>query len=186
MNPAEGSVKFVESYTNEVGADGIIITASNKSNKIIAQAANMCRKKGRIILVGVIGLDIRRADFYKKNYFFKYLVRMDRDRYDENYEQKGSDYPIAYVRWTEKRNFEAILKAIAQKKLNVKPLITQSVNLADYQKIYGDIKHSNAIASIINYTNSTEPLPVVKITQKSFEGKKGVIGILGLVILQVL
>ncbi len=181
LKPNEGSdqIKVVEAYTNEVGADGIIITASNKSNKIIAQAANMCRKKGRIILVGVIGLDISRADFYKKEISFQVSCSYGPGRYDENYEQKGLDYPIAYVRWTEKRNFETILKAIAEKKLDVKPLITQSVDLADYQKIYSDMKHSKAIASIINYTNSTEPVSLVKISQKSFESRKGVIGIIG-------
>ena len=93
---------------NGVGADGVIITASNKSNEIISQSANMCRKRGRIILVGVIGLDISRADFFEKEITFQVSCSYGAGRYDEEYEQKGHDYPIGYVSWTEKRNFEAV------------------------------------------------------------------------------
>lgn len=108
INPSEGTdqVKFIESYTNGIGADGVIITASNKSNEIISQSANMCRKRGRVVLVGVIGLDISRADFYEKEISFQVSCSYGPGRYDEEYEQKGNDYPIGYVRWTEKRNFE--------------------------------------------------------------------------------
>ena len=104
INPADGNdqVKFVESYTNGIGADGVIITASNKSNEIISQSAKMCRKRGRIILVGVVGLDISRADFYEKEITFQVSCSYGAGRYDDNYEQKGQDYPIGYVRWTEK------------------------------------------------------------------------------------
>ncbi len=181
INPAEGTnqVKFVESYTNGIGADGVIITASNKSNEIISQAANMCRKKGRIVLVGVIGLDISRDDFFKKELTFQVSCSYGPGRYDEEYEQKGHDYPIGYVRWTEKRNFEAILSAISKGILDVKPLITERIALADYKKIYGDMQNSKAIASIIEYNSTKAPQSTVTVVQKSFEGKKGVIGIVG-------
>ena len=181
INPAEGTnqVKFVESYTSGIGADGVIITASNKSNEIISQAANMCRKKGRIVLVGVIGLDISRDDFFKKELTFQVSCSYGPGRYDEEYEQKGHDYPIGYVRWTEKRNFEAILSAISKGILDVKPLITERIALADYKKIYGDMQNSKAIASIIEYNSTKAPQSTVTVVQKSFEGKKGVIGIVG-------
>ena len=181
INPAEGTnqVKFVESYTNGIGADGVIITASNKSNEIISQAANMCRKKGRIVLVGVIGLDISRDDFFKKELTFQVSCSYGPGRYDEEYEQKGHDYPIGYVRWTEKRNFEAILSAISKGILDVKPLITERIALADYKKIYGDMQNSKTIASIIEYNSTKAPQSTVTVVQKSFEGKKGVIGIVG-------
>ncbi|GAB1857450.1 bi-domain-containing oxidoreductase [Flavobacteriaceae bacterium MHTCC 0001] len=181
INPVEGTdqVKFVENYTNGVGADGVIITASNKSNEIISQSANMCRKKGRIVLVGVIGLDISRADFYEKEISFQVSCSYGPGRYDEEYEQKGNDYPIGYVRWTEKRNFEAILNAISKGTLDVKPLITERIPLSDYKKIYGDMKNSKSIASILEYNNSVSPATTVRISQNSFEGKKGVIGIIG-------
>ncbi len=181
INPAEGTdqVKFVESYTNGVGADGVIITASNKSNEIISQSANMCRKRGRVVLVGVIGLDISRADFYEKEISFQVSCSYGPGRYDEEYEQKGNDYPIGYVRWTEKRNFEAILNAISKGTLDVKPLITERIPLEDYQNIYGDMKNSRSIASILEYNNTQEITSTVAISQKSFEGKKGVIGVVG-------
>ncbi len=181
INPGEGTdqVKFVETYTNGVGADGVVITASSKSNEIIAQSAQMCRKLGRVILVGVIGLDISRADFYTKEITFQVSCSYGPGRYDEEYENKGHDYPIGYVRWTEKRNFEAVLNAISNGSLDVKPLITERIPLAAYQKIYGDMGASKSIASILEYNTTEEPVSTVEITSKSFESKKGVIGIVG-------
>lgn len=181
INPSKGTdqVKFVKDYTNEVGADGVIITASSKSNDIIAQSAQMCRKLGRVILVGVIGLEISRADFYTKEITFQVSCSYGPGRYDEAYEQKGNDYPIGYVRWTEKRNFEAVLNAISIGVLDVKPLITERIPLEEYQKIYGDMGASKSIASILEYNQTEEPKSTIKINEKSFQKKKGVIGIIG-------
>jgi predicted dehydrogenase/threonine dehydrogenase-like Zn-dependent dehydrogenase len=181
INPREGTdqVKYVETYTNGIGADGVIITASNKSNEIISQSANMCRKRGRIILIGVIGLDISRADFYEKEISFQVSCSYGAGRYDEEYEKKGYDYPIGYVRWTEKRNFEAVLNAISKKAINVDSLITERVPLQDYQKIYGNISNSKSIASILEYSSSVVEESTIQLTTKSFEAKKGVIGIIG-------
>lgn len=103
FNPKTGDVvKFVESITGNTGADGVIITASAKTDDIISQAAKMSRKRGRIILVGVIGLNISRADFYEKELSFQVSCSYGPGRYDEEYEQRGIDYPLPYVRWTEK------------------------------------------------------------------------------------
>lgn len=181
INPSEGTdqVKFVEAYTNGVGADGVIITASSKSNDIIAQSAQMCRKLGRVILVGVIGLDISRADFYTKEITFQVSCSYGPGRYDVAYEQKGYDYPIGYVRWTEKRNFEAVLNAISIGVLDVKPLITERIPLEEYQKIYGDMGASKSIASILEYNQIEAPKSTIRINEKSFQQKKGVIGIIG-------
>ena len=181
INPGEGTdqVKFVETFTNGIGADGVVITASSKSNDIIAQSAQMCRKLGRVILVGVIGLDISRADFYNKEITFQVSCSYGPGRYDEGYEQKGNDYPIGYVRWTEKRNFEAVLKAISKGALDVKPLITERVPLENIEKIYGDMGASKSIASILEYNDTKAPVSAVTINDKSFTGNKGVIGIVG-------
>lgn len=181
VNPSDGTdqVNFVESFTNGIGADGVIITASNKSNEIISQSAKMCRKRGRIILVGVIGLDISRADFYEKEITFQVSCSYGAGRYDDNYEQKGNDYPIGYVRWTEKRNFEAILNAISKKTLDVHSLITHRIALEDYQSIYGDMSNSNAIACILEYSSDTKRQSTIQLEKKSFKAKKGVIGIIG-------
>ena len=156
INPASGDdpVKTVNELTNGIGADGVIITASTKSNDVISQAAQMSRKRGRIVLVGVIGLDISRADFYEKELTFKVSCSYGPGRYDDTYEQQGQDYPLPFVRWTEKRNFEAILNAISTQAIDVKSLITEIVDLENYKEIYGEIGHSKAIASILNYKGS--------------------------------
>ena len=181
VNPSDGTdqVNFVKSYTNGVGADGVIITASNKSNEIISQSANMSRKKGRIVLVGVIGLNISRADFFEKEITFQVSCSYGAGRYDEEYEKKGNDYPIGYVRWTEKRNFEAVLNAISKKTLDVSSLITDRVRLKDFQKIYGNMSNSKSIASILEYSSSDEQKTTIRLVEKSFEGKSGVVGIIG-------
>ena len=182
INPAEGTdqVKFVESYTNSVGADGVIITASNKGNEIISQSAKMCRKRGRIVLVGVIGLDISRADFYEKEISFQVSCSYGPGRYDENYEEKGMDYPIGFVRWTEKRNFEAILNALSKKTLDVMPLITERLRLNDYRNIYDDMSNPKSIACILEYDgNSNLEETSIKINEKTFDSSKGIVSIIG-------
>jgi len=182
VNPGEGvdQVAFVNDYTNRVGADAVIITASNKSNEIISQSAKMSRKRGRIILIGVIGLDISRADFYEKELTFQVSCSYGPGRYDEAYEQKGQDYPLPFVRWTEKRNFEAVLNAIAIKAINVVPLITERVPLENYQQIYGDMAGNKSIASILVYPEkSGEPQRSVSISSNKYTQGKGTIGIIG-------
>lgn len=181
FNPAKGTdpVKFVKDATSGVGADGVIITASNKSDEIIQQSAEMSRQRGRVVLVGVIGLNIRRDDFYKKELTFQVSCSYGPGRYDENYEQKGQDYPIGYVRWTEKRNFEAILQAISSGQLNVKPLITEQVPLEEYDQIYSDMRKAGSIASILDYSKDSKKVNSVKVHEREFRGSKGVFGIIG-------
>ncbi len=176
----EDVVKFVESHTEGIGADAVLITASAKSDDIISQAARMSRKRGRIVLVGVIGLNISRADFYEKELSFQVSCSYGPGRYDDNYEHRGIDYPLPFVRWTEKRNFEAILQSIASGKVHVQDLITEVVPLNDYQRIYGNIGQSSSIASILEYPKSNEPFKnTVSLSTKSFQGQKGVLGIVG-------
>jgi predicted dehydrogenase/threonine dehydrogenase-like Zn-dependent dehydrogenase len=174
-------VALVEGLTDGIGADGILITASTKSHEVIAQAAGMSRKKGRIVLVGVIGLDINRSDFFKKELSFQVSCSYGPGRYDENYEEKGQDYPIGYVRWTEKRNFEAILTALAKGQINVWPLITERVRLDDYKQIYDNMADSKSIASLITYdvNNAAVLQSEVVLNKALFKGQKGVIGIIG-------
>ena len=182
INPSRGDnpIQFVEENTNGIGADGVIITASSKSDDIIHEACEMSRKRGRIVLIGVIGMNMRRDDFYKKELSFQVSCSYGAGRYDEEYENKGHDYPIAYVRWTEKRNFEAILFSISHKLLDVKSLITEEVDLNDYNLIYGDMRKAGSIASIINFPDNAEITRVVKIiNDNSFKAGAGKIGIIG-------
>ena len=181
INPSEGTdqVKFVESYTNGIGVDGVIITASSKSNEIISQSAKMCRKRGRVVLIGVVGLDISRADFYEKEITFQVSCSYGPGRYDNEYEQNGKDYPIGFVRWTEKRNFVAILNAIEKGILDVLPLITDRFKLSEYQNIYNDMGKSKSIAVILEYPITKKIKSTIEVNQKSFEGTKDVLGIIG-------
>ena len=182
INPIESnSVKEVLELTNGIGCDGVVITASAKNNDIIAQAAQMSRKRGRIVLVGVIGLNISRADFYEKELSFQVSCSYGPGRYDEEYESRGHDYPISYVRWTEKRNFEAILQAIASAKINVKELITEEIPLEDYLKVYGEIGNNKSIGSILTYSSDINSAKnnTISIASNDFRQSKGVLGIIG-------
>jgi threonine dehydrogenase-like Zn-dependent dehydrogenase len=191
FNAAGGTdvVKTVEEITGNIGADAVLITASSKTNDVISQAAQMSRKRGRIVLVGVIGLDINRADFFKKELTFQVSCSYGPGRYDEEYENRGIDYPLGFVRWTEQRNFEAILYAISTGKLNVQPLITERVPLENYLNIYGNMGGSS-IASILEYPEQANDLfadtssgkqysTVVQLNLNNFSGSKGVIGVIG-------
>lgn len=174
------AVKLVESSTGGVGCDAVLITASTKSNDVISQAAQMSRQRGRIVLVGVIGLDMQRSDFYNKELSFQVSCSYGPGRYDTNYEDKGLDYPIGFVRWTQKRNFEAILSALKNGQVVVDSLITERVDLEQYQDIYGDMSKKGSIASIIKYSGEVDlESSTVKVSDKSFSGTKGIIGIVG-------
>lgn len=181
INPMQNidPVKYVEEVTNGIGSDGVIITASSRSDSIIHEACEMSRKRGRIVLVGVIGMNMRRDDFYKKELSFQVSCSYGAGRYDEDYENKGHDYPIAYVRWTEKRNFETILHTIAQGGLDVKCLITEEVDLENYNEIYGDMRRRGSIASILRYPEQCSGSRVVKIDTSEFKQGNGNIGIIG-------
>ena len=182
FNSSKGDVvKFVEEQTGGVGADGVIITASSQTNAIISQAARMSRKRGKIVLVGVVGLNISRAEFYEKELTFQVSCSYGPGRYDENYEQKGIDYPLPYVRWTEQRNFDAVLFALSSGMLQVKEMITEIVPLTEYNRIYGSIGSHKSIASILKYDEKElkEPIHTIELVSNNFKGSKGVIGIIG-------
>jgi predicted dehydrogenase len=182
FNSGKGDVvKFVEEQTGGVGADGVIITASAQTNALISQAARMSRKRGKIVLVGVVGLNISRAEFYEKELTFQVSCSYGPGRYDENYENKGMDYPLPYVRWTEQRNFEAVLYALSTGMLQVKDMITEIVPLDEYNRIYGNIGSHKSIASILKYDEKElkEPTHSIELISNNFKGTKGVIGIIG-------
>jgi predicted dehydrogenase/threonine dehydrogenase-like Zn-dependent dehydrogenase len=186
VNPEETDpVAVVMQQTAEAGADGVVVTASAESDHIISQAARMSRKRGRIILVGVVGLKLNRADFYEKELTFQVSCSYGPGRYDENYEQKGIDYPIGFVRWTENRNFGAVLQAIATGRLDVKSLITDHIPLSDFQKIYGDMEKSGSIATIFSYPEkelSKDKIEVersIRVHERDFKKNSGTIGIIG-------
>lgn len=181
INPSRGDnpIALVEHLTGGIGADAVLITASTKSHDVIHEACEMSRKRGRIVLVGVVGLNMRRDDFYKKELSFQVSCSYGPGRYDEAYEQRGNDYPIAYVRWTEQRNFEAILEAIRSGALSVKPLITEMVDLEHYLEIYGDMRRSGSIASILKYSEVPMLSRVVSVATRNVDRQGGKMGIIG-------
>ena len=129
-------VAAAQAYSRGRGVDAVIITASTKSNEPVHQAALMCRKRGRIVLVGVTGLELSRADFYEKELSFQVSCSYGPGRYDPSYEDKGNDYPVGFVRWTEQRNFEAVLDMMADGRLDVKPLISHRFAIGEAEKAY--------------------------------------------------
>lgn len=134
------------------GVDGVIVAASTASSDPIHQAARMCRTRGRIVLVGVTGLELRRADFYEKELSFQVSCSYGPGRYDAAYEQGGQDYPYGLVRWTEQRNFEAVLDAMASGALKVAPLVSARFPIAEagaaYDRLLGD---KGALGLLLEY-----------------------------------
>jgi len=149
VNPA----KLVYKKTNDIGADAVLITASSNSNQIIKESANMCRKRGRIVLVGVVGLNLDRNDFYEKEISFQVSCSYGPGRYDDVYEKKGSDYPPAYVRWTENRNFQAILELMSSGMISTEKLISKNFKIEDASTAYSFLSNKNILGIMLEYSN---------------------------------
>ena len=136
LGAGQDPVAAAQAFSRGRGVDGVIITAATKSNEPMHQAALMCRKRGRIVLVGVTGLELSRADFFEKEITFQVSCSYGPGRYDPNYEEKGNDYPVGFVRWTEQRNFEAVLDMMSDGRLDVKPLISHRFAIEDAEQAY--------------------------------------------------
>ncbi|MGP2361044.1 bi-domain-containing oxidoreductase [Acinetobacter junii] len=150
-NPGRGEdpVATGLAFSRGLGIDGVIITASTKVSDPVTQAARMSRKRGRIILVGVTGLELNRADFYEKELSFQVSCSYGPGRYDAEYEDKGHDYPLGFVRWTEQRNFVAVLDMLAAGTLNVDPLITHRFDFEDAPQAYNVLTEDQAGLGIL-------------------------------------
>ena len=136
LSAGEDPVAAAHAFARGRGVDAVLITASTKSNEPVHQAALMCRKRGRIVLIGVVGLELSRADFYEKELSFQVSFSYGPGRYDPDYEERGFDYPVGFVRWTEQRNFEAVLDMMADGRLDVKPLISHRFAIDDAEQAY--------------------------------------------------
>jgi len=151
-------ISFVNHITKNRGVDAVLIAAATESNDPISLAANISRKRGRIVLVGVVGLELSRADFYEKELTFQVSCSYGPGRYDENYEKKGWDYPIGFVRWTEQRNFEAALELMKQGLINIAPLISHRFHLSDAGAAYELLESNQRVMGILleyeNLSNS--------------------------------
>lgn len=136
LSKGEDPVAIAKSFSRGRGVDAVIVTAATKSSDPIHQGAHMCRKRARIVLVGVTGLELSRDLFFEKELSFQVSASYGPGRYDPNYEEKGQDYPVGFVRWTEQRNFEAVLDLLACGALDVNPLISHSFDIDDAESAY--------------------------------------------------
>lgn len=142
-------LNYAVAFSRNAGVDAVIITASAKSDEIMHQAAQMCRKRGKIVLVGVVGLNLQRSDLYEKEITFQVSCSYGPGRYDPAYEQNGNDYPIGFVRWTEQRNFQAMLEAMSAGHIDVKQLITHRYDFARAAEAYSLITGSASSLGVI-------------------------------------
>jgi len=173
-------------FSRDRGVDAVIITASTDSSEPVSQAAKMCRHRGRIVLVGVTGLQLSRQDFYEKEITFQVSCSYGPGRYDESYEQKGQDYPIGFVRWTEQRNFEAVLDLMASNALDVKPLISHRLPIERADEAYSVLTSGEpSLGVVLQYPEAglnkgTESRTVVLDGTRSFgAGAKPLVGCIG-------
>ena len=189
LSKGDDPIAAAVEFSRGRGVDGVLICAATKSDEVVHQAAQMCRKRGRIVLVGVVGLNLRRDDFYKKEISFQVSASYGPGRYDPAYEEQGLDYPVGFVRWTQQRNFEAVLDMMAVGSLNVKPLITHRFAIEDAAKAYEMLDDSSALGIVIEYpgyahavgeVGDTRPMDrVVALRTTRDEGEGPVIGFIG-------
>ena len=142
-------------------ADGVIIATNTKSNEPLDIATSISRKRGRIILVGDSGLNVNRTEFYKKELSFQVSRSYGPGRYDSLYEEDGIDYPIEYVRWTEKRNFETILNLLESNKLSFSSLISHQLNLDQAINFYENIDKNESLGVLIEYSKKNNDERVI-------------------------
>ena len=133
---AEEVLVAAASFAQGQAIDAVLITAATSSNEPVAQAAQMCRKRGRIVLIGVAGLELDRSEFYQKELSFQVSCSFGPGRHDPQYEHQGHDYPIGYVRWTEQRNLQAVLELMRTGGLDVRPLISHRFSFGAAAEAY--------------------------------------------------
>jgi predicted dehydrogenase len=163
-------VSAIMACNDGVEVDAVLIAASTKSNDPVSQAAKVCRQRGRIILVGVTGLALSRADFYQKELTFQVSCSYGPGRYDANYEDDGHDYPKGFVRWTEQRNFEAVLQAMKEGWLQVDDLITNAFPVAEAEKAYQALlEDKSALGIVLSFPQQQLPDADAQNTMRTIE-----------------
>lgn len=154
-----GAASVIESFTRGLGADAVIITASTGSNEPMELALKAARKKGRVVVVGAVGMNLPRSPFYEKELEVTIACSYGPGRYDPSYEEDGHDYPVAWVRWTERRNMESVIDLIAAGKLNVKRMISHRIPIAEAERAYDLITgkiNEPYIGIVLNYPDRGE------------------------------
>lgn len=180
-----GAASVIESFTRGLGADAVIITASTGSNDPMELALKSARKKGRVVVVGAVGMNLPRSPFYEKELEVTIACSYGPGRYDPSYEEDGHDYPVAWVRWTERRNMESVIDLIAAKKLDVERMITHRIPIAEAERAYDLITgkiNEPYIGIVLNYPDRGEKgmLRTVKVGNGASNGSANLgIGFVG-------
>jgi predicted dehydrogenase/threonine dehydrogenase-like Zn-dependent dehydrogenase len=183
----DDAVFEVQSFTRGYGADAVIVTAATTSNQPVELAIQCARKRGTVVALGAVGMNIPRSPFYEKEVNFRTSCSYGPGRYDADYEERGHDYPLGYVRWTENRNMEAVLDMMAQHKLNVESLITHRVpveqSLHAYDIITGKVQ-APYLGVLIQYADPSGPIALSRRIELRPSGppasaRKAVLGFIG-------
>ncbi len=183
LTPASATtdpVGFALEATAGRGVDGVLITAATDSNGPVRDAAQMSRKRGRIVLVGVTGLKLDRAAFYEKELSFQVSCSYGPGRYDDAYERGGIDYPLPYVRWTAGRNFEAVLDLLARNRLDFGSLISQRLPFEKIHAAWEHLSDPKTLGVVLSYRESVDErtrieMPTVR-AGRSARPRIGVVG----------
>lgn len=150
--------QFILNFTNGFGVDAVIITAGTSSLDPIELAGKLCRQKGKVIVVGAVPTGFSRENYYKKELELRMSCSYGPGRYNSNYEEKGLDYPIGYVRWTENRNMQAFLDLVSQRKVSPELLTTHIFNFDEALNAYDLIleKKGTFAGILLKYNTQTE------------------------------
>ena len=177
------SATQIEEMTNGAGADAVVITASTKSNGPIELAAGSVRKRGRVVLVGVVGLELDRRPFFFKEAEFVVSCSYGPGRYDPAYEDRGIDYPLPYVRWTEQRNISAVLQMMGSGRLDVEPLISHRFKIEEAETAYEMIRNGTEpfLGVVLNYDAKASPESgqTIELRSKANKTVAARVGVLG-------
>lgn len=173
--------KIINDFIGEYGADAAIITASSNSSDPVNLAGSLCRKKGKVIIVGRVPTGFERENYYNKELDLRMSTSYGPGRYDANYEEKGIDYPIGYVRWTENRNMKSYIDLLKHDKLNIDNLITHTFDLEKAHKAYGMIleKSDRFGGILIRYDTDKDLKKSVYLKTKEYESSDVNIGLIG-------
>jgi predicted dehydrogenase/threonine dehydrogenase-like Zn-dependent dehydrogenase len=173
VHPDDGdTIDQVIRVTDGIGADGVIITAATPSDAVMSTAFKMCRRKGRVVLVGDVGLHLNRADFYNKELDFFISTSYGPGRYDNRYEEQGYDYPAAYVRWTENRNMSEYLRMLSEGKIELKPLNPNVFPVEKATEAYESLKgESRPLMVMLQYPTTGEVSRTVRSSKAMASGE---------------
>lgn len=184
LSAGEDPLERAAAFSGGRGVDAVLLTVATKSDEPMHQAAEMCRQRGRIVLVGVTGLKLARADFYEKELSFQVSCSYGPGRYDPAYEEQGQDYPFGFVRWTERRNFEAVLGLMADGKIDIGELVSHRFSVDEAAAAYDLLAEQSPLGILIDYPHESSVAAAslqrkVELRDGGAAGQPGTIGMIG-------